>query len=420
MSEHRTPEPGAPWTELVATDADWDAADPELLYGHARPAAVLIRAFEEYVLELAAAGPGARPGPLQHRPGGRRGRLGARAHRATDKVNGSHRGHHQFLAKALATWQPKAVSTAPKPVRRRDVRDGRAARTLAEICGLGRRLRQRPRRLDAPAVARGRRDGHQRHRRRRRAAGRRLRLGDQRHAGTDAVSVTYFGDGAANIGSVLETFNLAAAWKLPVCFFIENNQYAVSTHVGEATARAPAVGARPRLRHPELAGRRHGPARRAPRHDARPSSTCARGNGPTIVEADLYRYFHQNGPFPGSAFGYRSKEEEASLAGPRPDRRRSRPRSSGAACSRRGRDRASRRASRPGCMARARRRAARAGPGRQARASSASGRPVAGPGLRGRRRPRRPVRAATGARYEEDDLRRRAGRDARSSTSSPT
>src|SRR5206468_2386953 len=34
------------------------------------------------------------------------------------------------------------------------------------------------------------------------------------------------------------------------------------------------------------------------------------GGGPTIVEADTYRYFHQNGPFPGSAFGYRSKEEE--------------------------------------------------------------------------------------------------------------
>ena len=36
------------------------------------------------------------------------------------------------------------------------------------------------------------------------------------------------------------------------------------------------------------------------------------GGGPTVVEADTYRYFHQNGPFPGSAFGYRSKLEEAS------------------------------------------------------------------------------------------------------------
>src|SRR5680860_1445099 len=36
------------------------------------------------------------------------------------------------------------------------------------------------------------------------------------------------------------------------------------------------------------------------------------GNGTTIVEADLYRFFHQNGPYPGSAFGYRDKAEEES------------------------------------------------------------------------------------------------------------
>jgi 2-oxoisovalerate dehydrogenase E1 component len=36
------------------------------------------------------------------------------------------------------------------------------------------------------------------------------------------------------------------------------------------------------------------------------------GGGPTVIEAETYRYFHQNGPFPGSAFGYRSKLEEQS------------------------------------------------------------------------------------------------------------
>ena len=34
------------------------------------------------------------------------------------------------------------------------------------------------------------------------------------------------------------------------------------------------------------------------------------GDGPVLIEADVYRYFHQNGPFPGSAFRYRTKEEE--------------------------------------------------------------------------------------------------------------
>jgi 2-oxoisovalerate dehydrogenase E1 component len=36
------------------------------------------------------------------------------------------------------------------------------------------------------------------------------------------------------------------------------------------------------------------------------------GRGPTIIEADVYRFFHQNGGFPGSAFGYRSRDEEQS------------------------------------------------------------------------------------------------------------
>src|SRR5690606_34760766 len=35
------------------------------------------------------------------------------------------------------------------------------------------------------------------------------------------------------------------------------------------------------------------------------------GRGPAIIEAEVYRFFHQSGPFPGSAFGYRTKEEEA-------------------------------------------------------------------------------------------------------------
>ena len=35
------------------------------------------------------------------------------------------------------------------------------------------------------------------------------------------------------------------------------------------------------------------------------------GSGPAVIEADVYRYFHQNGALPGSAFGYRTKAEEA-------------------------------------------------------------------------------------------------------------
>ena len=40
-----------------------------------------------------------------------------------------------------------------------------------------------------------------------------------------------------------------------------------------------------------------------------------RGDGPVVIEADVYRFFHQNGALPGSAFGYRSKEEEQAWRG---------------------------------------------------------------------------------------------------------
>src|SRR5690606_35582634 len=65
----------------------------------------------------------------------------------------------------------------------------------------------------------------------------------QKHSGTTDVTVSYFGDGAINIGSVLETMNLASGWDLPLAFFIENNRYAVSTTVEEATGE-PRLSAR--------------------------------------------------------------------------------------------------------------------------------------------------------------------------------
>jgi acetoin:2,6-dichlorophenolindophenol oxidoreductase subunit alpha len=54
--------------------------------------------------------------------------------------------------------------------------------------------------------------------------------------GDRGVGVTFFGDGAANQGTVLESMNLAAVWNLPVLFVVENNGYAEATSVDYATA----------------------------------------------------------------------------------------------------------------------------------------------------------------------------------------
>jgi 2-oxoisovalerate dehydrogenase E1 component len=304
MPTHNHLEPTVAWTEFVVTDADWDAASPSLLTAILSQL-VLIRTFEEFVLELA--GEGLIHGPAHSSIGQEGGAVGSAVGLTTqDTVNGSHRGHHQFLAKVLTHLHPEGID--PTKAVPDDVREA-LLRTLREICGLdrgfshGRGGSMHLQWLEAGAIGTNAIVG----------GGVPLAAGSawaHRHAGTDAVAFTFFGDGAINIGSTLETFNLAAAWKLPLCFFVENNRYAVSTHVDEVTAESRLSGRGPGFGIPSWKVDGMDPlavylaTQEAVAH-------MRAGNGATLIEADLYRYFHQNGPFPGSAFRYRSKEEEA-------------------------------------------------------------------------------------------------------------
>lgn len=304
MTTHVALLPAAPWVEVIADDSDWDAADPHLLTSMFAEL-TLIRSFEEYVLSLA--GEGLIHGPAHSSVGQEGGAVGSIITlRETDEVNGSHRGHHQFLAKALTYIAPQGIDPlAPASPEVDEV----LLRSLAEICGLSR------------GYCKGRGGSMHLQWKEAGAMGTNAIVGGgvpqaagfawaNRHAGTDSVSFTYFGDGATNIGSVLETMNLAAAWHLPICFFIENNHYAVSTNVDEATAE-PRLSARG-LGFSIPSWRVDGMNPLAVHLATQEALAHMRaGNGPTVIEADVYRYFHQNGPFPGSSFGYRTKEEEA-------------------------------------------------------------------------------------------------------------
>jgi 2-oxoisovalerate dehydrogenase E1 component len=304
MPKTKRQETGVDWIELTTTPADWKAADPALL-GSMLTQLHLIRAFEETVLELA--GEGLVHGPAHSSIGQEGGAVGSIiGMRSSDAVNGSHRGHHQFLAKALThvTGGTLDLDNPVTPAIQQVLQ-----RTLAEILGLaqgycrGRGGSMHLQWFEAGALGTNAIVG----------GGAPMAAGHawaQKNSGTSDITVNYFGDGASQIGSVLEAMNLAAAWKLPVCFFIENNLYAVSTHASEATAD-------PRF---SVRGQGFGiPSWRVDGMDPlavhlamkQAEERMRAGEGPAIIEAEVYRFFHQNGPYPGSAFGYRSKEEEA-------------------------------------------------------------------------------------------------------------
>ncbi|MCD1590527.1 pyruvate dehydrogenase (acetyl-transferring) E1 component subunit alpha [Qipengyuania citrea] len=117
--------------------------------------------------------------------------------------------------------------------------------------------------------------------------------------------LAYFGDGAANQGQVYETMNMAALWKLPIVFVVENNQYAMGTAVGRSSA--------------ETEFHRRGTAFRIPGMDVngmdvlevRQAAEIAfehvrEGKGPVLMECNTYRYRGHSMSDPAK---YRTREE---------------------------------------------------------------------------------------------------------------
>lgn len=127
--------------------------------------------------------------------------------------------------------------------------------------------------------------------------------------GFDNVAVAYGGDGAANQGTFHESLNLAALWKLPVIFVIEDNKWAISVPKSKSTAIA---------RNSDRAVSYGIPGVFIPDNDffaifeaAKEAVERARkGLGPSIIEIETYRFY---GHFEGDPQLYRPKEEVEEL-----------------------------------------------------------------------------------------------------------
>jgi pyruvate dehydrogenase E1 component alpha subunit len=126
-----------------------------------------------------------------------------------------------------------------------------------------------------------------------------------KYRGDGKVCLTYFGDGAANQGQVYESFNMAALWKLPVVFVIENNQYAMGTSIQRSTSETHLHkrGISFNIPGEEVDGMDVVAVREAGRRAVERART---GEGPYLLEMKTYRYRGHSMSDPAK---YRTKEE---------------------------------------------------------------------------------------------------------------
>ncbi len=266
-------------------------------------ALVLVRKFEETLLDLK--GRDLVNGPVHTSVGQEAVAVGAAfALRREDRIAGTHRAHHQYLAKAVAA----VVGDGSDPLGGLGAEVDEVVRVLlAEVMGLRDGCsggRGGSMHLYNPEVG---------------VAGTNAIVGGgipmatggawaDLRLGRDAVTVCFFGDGAVYQGTLHESANLAALWGIPIVYFIENNNYAV------ATARRDSCSARSLG---DIAAAYGRPALQADGMDPLAVALALRHVTerraewlPCFVEAETYRYFHHAGATPGSAYGYRTKAEE--------------------------------------------------------------------------------------------------------------
>lgn len=286
------------------SDSDWERVPTSRLVWMAE-LLILIRRFEETLIDLK--GKDLVHGPVHSSIGQEGVAVGAAlALRKTDKIAGTHRAHHQYLAKALcavggADFDPFAGGLTQEM--RESVRV-----LLSEIMGLrhgccaGRGGSMHLYNPDVGVVGTDAIVG----------GGIPMATGvawADRQKGNEDVTVCFFGDGAVYQGTLHESANLAALWGAPIVYFIENNKYAVGTNVRQSCSAHELV---------DIASAYNVHGLQVDGMDplavmmGLQETVRLREQGwlPAFIEADTYRFFHHAGGIPGSAYGYRSKEEE--------------------------------------------------------------------------------------------------------------
>jgi len=122
---------------------------------------------------------------------------------------------------------------------------------------------------------------------------------------TDAISVTYYGDGAAHQGQIYEAFNMASMWKLPALYIIENNEYGMGTSVKRHSCQEDLYKFSESFNIPskQIDGM---DVMNVYREAKEYIDYVRAGKGPALIEVKTYRYRGHSMSDPGN---YRSKEE---------------------------------------------------------------------------------------------------------------
>lgn len=127
----------------------------------------------------------------------------------------------------------------------------------------------------------------------------------EKYNGTNKICFTFLGDGAVNQGQVYEAFNMAALWKLPVVYIIENNEYSMGTSVARSTAMTDLYRKGESFGIPgfQMDGMDIDSVYNATKQA---TEYVRSGKGPVVLEAKTYRYRGHSMSDPAK---YRTKEE---------------------------------------------------------------------------------------------------------------